>query len=88
MNFVLNKSHKLPSSNHFVVPDLFFLLHARVHNYVHVCVRQKRGVECMMKIVDADSKKARHLRRAAQYNVARAYFQGIGLKQSDSESER
>ena len=42
----------------------------------------------MMRVVESDCKKARHLLRAAEYNVGRAYFQGFGVKQSDQQAEK
>ena len=49
---------------------------------------QSQGFEYMRKVATSTSKRARHLLRAAQYNVARAYFQGYGVRQSDEEAEK
>ena len=43
----------------------------------------------MMEIVDAKDKKAiLNLLPGAQYNIGRACFEGVGIKQSDEEAER
>ena len=42
----------------------------------------------MKKVAETSNPKAKHLTRAAQYNVGRAYFQGYGVRQSDFEAER
>ena len=42
----------------------------------------------MKAVAESSNQKAKHLTRAAQYNVGRAYFQGYGVQQSDSEAER
>lgn len=50
---------------------------------------QKCAVEYLTKIAHADAKQAQHLKRAAQYNIGRAYFEGYGVKrQSDEQAER
>jgi TPR repeat protein len=49
---------------------------------------QERGFKLMMELATDTSKEGRHLVRAAQFNVGRAYFQGYGVKQSDKEAER
>lgn len=49
----------------------------------------KKGVEYLRKIATCDAKNVRHLVRAAQYNLGRAYFQGYGVeRQSDQDAER
>ncbi len=42
----------------------------------------------MMKVASSTSPKTRHLLRAAQYNIGRAYFQGYGVIHADDEAER
>ena len=42
----------------------------------------------MMEVATNTQKKGRHLVRAAQYNIGRAYFQGFGCKQSEKLAER
>lgn len=49
---------------------------------------QEKGFELMKKIAETTDENAKHLVRAAQYNLARAYFQGYGVRQSDEEAER
>nr|XP_054765823.1 LRP2-binding protein-like [Lytechinus pictus] len=41
----------------------------------------------MKGVADSDAKWAQHLTPCAQYNIGRAYFEGCGMKQSDSEAE-
>ena len=59
-----------------------------------VCVHKytisfkKRGFDLMMEVATNTQKKGRHLVRAAQYNIGRAYFQGFGCKQSEKLAER
>ncbi|XP_041476636.1 LRP2-binding protein-like isoform X1 [Lytechinus variegatus] len=48
----------------------------------------KRGFEYMKGVADSDAKWAQHLIPCAQYNIGRAYYEGCGVKQSDSEAER
>lgn len=60
-------------------PDMGEKLHAR----------QKQGVEFLEKIATCELKQVKHLVRAAQYNMGRAYFEGYGVpRQSDKEAER
>ena len=50
---------------------------------------QKKAVDYLRKIALSESKQAKHLCCAAQYNLGRAYFQGYGVKrQSDAEAEK
>ena len=42
----------------------------------------------MMDVATNTTKKGKHLVRAAQYNIGRAYFQGYGCKQSYTVAER
>ena len=55
---------------------------------VIVCFPQKKGVELMQKVAECSSKRARHLKFAAHYNMGRAYYQGCGVKQSDAQAEK
>ncbi|XP_006816414.1 LRP2-binding protein-like [Saccoglossus kowalevskii] len=48
----------------------------------------KLGVEYMKNIATSQSKRAKHLRHAAQYNVGRACMEGFGVKQSYEEAEK
>lgn len=48
----------------------------------------EKGFECMIKIATSTAPEAKHLIRAAQYNVGRAYFQGYGVKRSEDEAEK
>lgn len=41
-----------------------------------------------MKIATSKSRKAGHLKYAAQFNVGRAFFEGYGVQQSDAEAEK
>ena len=53
------------------------------------CQFQKCAVEYLSKIAHSDARQAQHLKRAAQYNLGRAYFEGYGVtRQSDDEAER
>ena len=55
----------------------------------HFCLFQKCAVEYLTKIAHSDTRQAQHMKRAAQYNLGRAYFEGYGVKrQSDDEAER
>ena len=49
---------------------------------------QEKGFKLMLELAKDTSKEGRHLVRAAQYNVGRAYFQGFGTLQSDREAEK
>lgn len=42
----------------------------------------------MKEIAESKNPDAAHLVHHAQYNVARAYYEGFGVKQSDKEAER
>ena len=55
---------------------------------VHFLYLQKRGMEYMIQVATCTAKKAKHLVRAAQYNVGRAYYQGFGIRQSDENAEK
>ncbi|XP_064600109.1 LRP2-binding protein-like [Liolophura sinensis] len=47
------------------------------------------AVDLMMKVATSDSKQCRHLVHVAQYNLGRAYYQGVGVqRQSNTEAER
>ncbi|KAJ8026252.1 LRP2-binding protein [Holothuria leucospilota] len=48
----------------------------------------KKGFQYMLNIANSTDKRASHLVPFAQYNVGRAYFEGIGVKQSDVEAEK
>jgi len=51
--------------------------------------RKIKAVEYIKKIAESDAKQAKHLKRAAQFNLGRAFFQGYGIaRQSDAEAER
>lgn len=41
-----------------------------------------------MKISTTKTRKAGHLKHASQFNVGRAFFEGFGVKQSDTEAEK
>ncbi|XP_060076597.1 LRP2-binding protein-like [Ylistrum balloti] len=47
------------------------------------------AIEYLQKIESSKARHAKHLVRAAQFNIGRAYFQGYGVKrQSDQQAER
>ncbi|GFS10793.1 LRP2-binding protein-like [Elysia marginata] len=51
-------------------------------------VNMKEGLECMIMIANSESRMSKHLVPAARYNIGRAYYQGFGEMQSDSEAEK
>ncbi|XP_059152970.1 LRP2-binding protein-like [Physella acuta] len=50
-------------------------------------VNMKEGMDSMLIIAESASKFCRHLIYAARYNLGRAFYQGYGEMQSDSEAE-
>ncbi|XP_067035151.1 LRP2-binding protein-like isoform X1 [Acropora muricata] len=48
----------------------------------------EKGYELLKEIANSTSPDAAHLVPFAQYNIARAYYEGFGVKQSDAEAER
>ena len=50
--------------------------------------QQQKGFDLMTEVASNTTKKGRHLVRAAQYNLGRAYFQGYGCRQSDEAAEK
>ena len=42
----------------------------------------------MSRVAHTSLKQFQHLVRPAQYNLGRAYYQGVGVKRSDEEAER
>ncbi|XP_076104258.1 LRP2-binding protein-like [Mytilus galloprovincialis] len=50
---------------------------------------EKCAIEYLKKIAHSDSRQTQHIKRAAQFNVGRAFFEGYGVgRQSDEEAER
>lgn len=49
---------------------------------------EKRGFQLMLKVAEAKSVFAAHLKHAAQYNIGRAYFEGYGTHQSNEDAEK
>lgn len=47
-----------------------------------------KGFSYMLEVAQSQKKRDSHVIPSAQYNVGRAYFQGFGVRQSDSEAER
>ncbi|XP_005095624.1 LRP2-binding protein [Aplysia californica] len=51
-------------------------------------VDMRDGIKCMIQITSSESRLCKHLVPAARYNIGRAYFQGYGGQQSDTEAEK
>ena len=49
---------------------------------------QKKGFQLMLKVANAKSVFAAHLKHAAQYNIGRAYFEGYGTSQDNENAEK
>lgn len=49
---------------------------------------QEKGFQFLQEIATSDAPEYSHITPCAQYNVARAYYEGYGVKQSDVEAEK
>ena len=48
---------------------------------------QEKGFKYLLEVANLTSTEVSHLIHCAEYNIARAYFEGFGVKQSDTEAE-
>ncbi|CAK8698292.1 unnamed protein product [Clavelina lepadiformis] len=65
-----------------------YQLGAMYYDGIGIAEDLNKGFELMLKVANAKSIRAQHLKYHAQFNIGRAFFEGHGVEQSNVEAEK